>query len=351
MPATAERLDDRTFFILYALTKSKKLELSNLRCLYNIEDLDNSQKIFKELTLLQDNFKIAIKFFLAPTNQNIEKAQRIYENIKTYESIIEQLNSDISSIKDIDFTNPVMLYLADAIGCNFLIGNRDYEKFKKRLNGYYSKQKPYKRIYNLADHRTEIIKYFKSADGKKHLPNPKIKLSRITNLIENYQECQTRYNFWHTFKEIENSGLIRVDNLLIDENEPTIDFTVPDIRKFIRKKPKEDKILKSIEQFDIYSDKIVNRENGISANIATKAVRDLLMYALDNPSGKKPTSINEMKRHCANLNTKSFSTIKTAVNTAIQTVLNDKEFKLIGNKIRNEKVCIIHPLDALEQDI
>ena len=270
----------------------------------------------------------------------------LYENTETVDKPIDALNNNVQNNKSIlealDFQHPLMKIFNSAVGCKIEL-IIECEKLQKFIDRYYKHQRPIDRIYSLAVHRRCIVKYFKSNDGKGMLPNPKTKLSRITDLISGYKKHNSRYNFWHSFKRFEADGHIKISNLLIDEYEPTVDFEVPDIRKFIRVSKKEPVLEYRDRQFQIYTDIIINLKNGKYEPCNQKSVRQVLAYALKNPN-PNGAEIGDILEDCENLSKSSFSTVKNSVNKIMVSILEKPEFVLIENKRRtNERYVINSP--------
>lgn len=343
MPKIIKRMNDNTFFILYALSKHNELKIDCLKYLYQFEE---TEKIFEELEALQKHRVFKITFFKAPRSCDEKVATVLYKNTEAVDELIDTLNynieNNISVLKALDFHNPLMNYFNSAVGCKIEL-IIECEKLQKFIDRYYKHQRPIDRIYSLAVHRQCIGKYFKGDDGKNMLPNPKIKLSRITDLITNHKKHNSRYNFWHSFKRFEADGHIKISNLLIDEYEPTVDFEVPNIRKFIRVSKKEPVLEYRDRQFEIYTDIIINLKNGKYEPCNQKSVRQVLVYALKNPN-PNGAEIGDILEDCETLSESSFSTVKNSVNNIMSSILETPRFVLIENKRRtNERYVINSP--------
>lgn len=348
MPDTSKRIDDRTFFILYALAKKGHLDLPNVKTLYDFE-LDTTRGILDELEKLRRGNEVKIEFYFSE-NENAEDkiTEKIFENKKNYLELIGQLNNcvqnNISLTQDIDFQTLAIKYFAYILGCRFSIKDELQAGFIKRFENYFNHQEPINRLYTDKEHQAVFKKYFKTPDGKNMLPNPKIKISRITGMINDYPKICTRYNFWHFIKKLEKIDLIEVHNLFIDENEPTIDFTIKNTTKFLNKKLKGSIFIKKYGSFTLYNDKIVYKHNSVP--IERRYQAKLLQYAFENPTGSKNLPREKLAEIC-NFKPDNITTATSAVNRIIQKVYNNTDKKLIELPKRNGDLKIIS-LDELE---
>lgn len=348
MPDTSKRIDDRTFFILYALAKKGHLDLPNVKTLYDFE-LDTTRGILDELEKLRRGNEVKIEFYFSE-NENAEDkiTEKIFENKKNYLELIGQLNNcvqnNISMTQNINFQIPSIKYFAYILGCRFSIRDELQASFVEKFENYFNHQEPINRLYPDKEHHAVFKKYFNTHDGKNMLLNPKIKISRITGMVEDYPKVCTRYNFWHFIKKLEKLDIIQVHNLFIDENEPTIDFIINNTQKFLSKTLKESILVKKYGKLTLYNDKIVYKANSVPIERGYQL--KLLQYAFENPTGRKNISRKKLAEVC-NFNPDNITTATSAVNRIIQKVCNNTDKKLIELPKRNGDLKIIS-LDELE---
>jgi len=323
MPQKIDRINDNTFFVLYALSKTGNLDIPCLRFIYQYEQ---AQDIFAELKRLQSGKKININYNLAPPNIDEQISKNIFDNKEFYESAIKQLNDG----EKLDFYNPIMKYLPFATGCSFKLKDT-IDKFCSDFERYFEKQEPHNGIYNFNQHHEVIKKYFKTPDGNMLLPNPKIKLSRITEQVKNYDKCYSRYNFWHYFKQLEKDNLIKINNLLIDENEPTIDFTVLNVDKFISQNQEISEQIKTYRGIILYNDKI--EYAGKSEKIDRPYKARVIKFVLDNPKGIGNIQRHELAQQIK-FSKKRITTATSAANVILRKLLetDDDLIELKENK-------------------
>ena len=333
MPATA--IDDRTFFILYALHINKELDIPNITMLYNGE-LDNCVSILKELIFIKQLEELNIKFIYNPSFINQSNRENICKYKEEIEQIIEQLNATNPVI---DWNNPAVDYLLQVLECYIQVKKEYVDEFERNFENYCQSAQPTNRIYPYKKHQDYINKYLKSDDGKNIMPQPKIKISRITSLIPDYNKTYTRYNFWHHFEKLEKKELIKVKNLFIDEREPTIDFIINNSKTFFLRKEKQTQLITRVENFELYNNKIVNSSTGVeSIKIGGYKVK-LLKYALENPTGMRKIRRAELARICG-VDYKNITRATSAVNCVFKGIINDKDFKLIELKKYNDDFII-----------
>ena len=348
MPDTSKRIDDRTFFILYALAKKGHLDLPNVKTLYDFE-LDTTRGILDELEKLRRGNEVKIEFYFSE-NENAEDkiTEKIFENKKNYLELIGQLNNcvqnNISMTQNINFQIPSIKYFAYILGCRFSIRDELQASFVEKFENYFNHQEPINRLYPDKEHHAVFKKYFNTHDGKNMLLNPKIKIGRITGMVEDYPKVCTRYNFWHFIKKLEKLDIIQVHNLFIDENEPTIDFIINNTQKFLSKTLKESILVKKYGKLTLYNDKIVYKANSVPIERGYQL--KLLQYAFENPTGRKNISRKKLAEIC-NFNPDNITTATSAVNRIIQKVCRNKNTRIIELEQRNGGFKII-ALDELD---
>lgn len=332
MPDTIKPIDDRIFFILYALSLNEKLEIRCLEWLYNYKVLDNAEKILREMDFLYREWRIILSFKIAPLCNDEKISQYIYEHIEEYKNVIQVINNSLNHsekfLDKLDFHNPIMRYLSFAIGCDFELPENNRIIFQGRLNNYIKRPKLNSGIYSFEQHRQIMKNYFKTPDGQELLPNPKIKLSRLTNLIPDYKITCTRYNFWHIFRQMENLNIIKVNHLFMDECEPTIDFQVLNKKKFETIKINESKREMEYNEVILYNDKITYR--GLSENVDRPYKFKLIKFIMENPAGVETIPRKIISKVCG---VKKITTATSAVNRILQNLLttNEKFLKPIRN--------------------
>ena len=355
MPEAVERLDDRTFFILYALSKKSEFVLPNVRFLYNLAQ-DNVQYVLNELQKLHKSGHINVALSMTYPHSN---AEYLCEKLASYQTDIEQMiaamNANIESGEDImsgvGLLCPFLEYLPDVLNVRFVVRDDKKEEFLQCFEAYFKCQMPVKRIYTDAEHYAVVRKYFKSKDGESMKVNPKTKLSRYTESIDNYERYAVRYNFWHFFKEQEDKDIIQTNNLFIDEEEPTIDYLVKNERMFFVRKIKEDEYIDRYSYLDLYKNKIINIRTSKTVGIERLYMFNLLKYALDNPTGLEPVSADTLARQCGKFKCENIRTATSAVNRIIQKVIDCDDFVLIKpfTRYRGENRFKICELDDFQQ--
>jgi len=355
MSEAVERLDDRTFFILYALSKHNCFNLPNVRFLYNLQQ-DDIQYVLNEFQKLYNPGHIKVTFSMTYPHPNAKHSLEMIVGHETeLEGIIANMNSNVAAglgiMNGVSVLNPLLEYLLDILCVNFSLKDEKSSEFSVCLEFYFNMQRPIARIYGEEEHYNIIRKYFKTADGRQMKCNPKTKLSRYTALIEEYERRATRFNFWHFFKRQEEKQIIQVNHLSIDESEPTIDYSVLDEKMFFERKVKESVEYGRYSSLILYNDKIVNRKTGVSVVVDRRYKFELLKYALENPTGLRPITAINLGQQLTEFSVENIHTATSAVNRIIQKVLDNKNFKIIELFTRHkmENRFNINALDDIQQ--
>lgn len=135
MPDVIEKIDDRTFFILYALTKNPCIEIPIISMLYNNLSFIEIDRELKFLSTFDINIKI--KYTTRP-DLDFKKL----EMIEKYETEI------MNFIKNKNLYNISLItqkLLPDVINCKF--SHNESENLTKVINNYIEKSLESRKLY------------------------------------------------------------------------------------------------------------------------------------------------------------------------------------------------------------
>lgn len=212
MPDAIERIDDRTFFILYALTKHTVLYIPALSMLYGERFF---RDIFRDFNFLND-FDIEIELTYAPAcNLDIEKLKQINEYEVEILEFIEQKRrcSEISLIAQ----KLVPYAMAGEFIC------KHPETLIEKIDAYLMQSEKSRSLnfYNIEKHLKVFEEVKKWAITGMSAPY-KIGFDRFLEYIT--ETNKTKYSFFHFLYQLEKSHIIKISELSFQERYPLIIF-------------------------------------------------------------------------------------------------------------------------------
>lgn len=212
MPDTLKRIDDRTFFILYALAKQPSLCIPTLSMLYG-------KLPFKEICKEFDNlkkFEIETKLTYAPSEDaDIE----ILEKIKDYETEIKKF---LNKKGGVPHTSIVARKLVPyAANPQFIC--RSPEKLEEKIDEYFTNSESSRKLYfyNYEKH-LKIFKKLKEWAMTGMSAPYKIGFNRFFEFIP--EKNKSKYAFFHFLYQLEKSGNIKISEFAFQEGSPLIIF-------------------------------------------------------------------------------------------------------------------------------
>ena len=209
---TTRPIDDRTFFILYALTKSSGLEISTISTFYknySIKDILNEFELLNECGVdIELNFSI-----------NLKMPVGIVEKIEGNKNKIEDCINNIRKIEQYSVT--VQKLLPFAMWCRFSCTAPD--KITKVIDDYLSASVNSRSLYfyNLETH-VKIFKKVKQWATNNMVSPYKIGYDRFFEYIT--ENNTSKYAFFHFLYEQEKEKVIKISELLFQDDEPLIIF-------------------------------------------------------------------------------------------------------------------------------
>lgn len=212
MPDTTRPINDRTFFILYALTKSSGLEISTISTFYknySIKDILNEFELINECGVdIELNFSI-----------NLKIPVEIVEKIEGNKNDIEDCINNIDKIEQYSVT--VHKLLPFAMWCRFCCTAPD--KITKVIDDYLSASVNNRSLYfyNLETH-VKIFKKVKQWATNNMVSPYKIGYDRFFEYIT--ESNKTKYAFFHFLYEQEKTKVIKISELLFQDDNPLIIF-------------------------------------------------------------------------------------------------------------------------------
>lgn len=212
MPDTLKRIDDRTFFIMYALTKQPWLYVPILSILYG-------EMPFKEICIEVDNLKkFGIETMLTYLpSENIDI--KTLEKIKEYEiEIKEFLNGERGVQQTSIVARKLVPYAAKAqFTC------RSPERLQEKIDEYFTNSESSRKLYfyNYEKH-IKIFKKLKEWAITGMTAPYKIGFDRFSQFIQ--EENISKYAFFHFLYQLEKSGSIKISELSVQEGFPLIIF-------------------------------------------------------------------------------------------------------------------------------
>lgn len=322
------RFNDNTFFILSALKyKDNRLNIIKLSFVYKYESFLTVLSELRQIRDCFDEFNVTL-YHNGKGDEDIER--RLNYLGTTLEQIALQFNN--KSLEDSPYID--MNDLKEFFGCEIELKQNKKATFLDNLMNYSEGMPQGKGIYPSSEHYEKVKQYF-DGKGKLLLFDPKTKLSRYTKLIEDFDEDNTRYNFFHYFQELENNEDIKIRNMLIDEEEPTIDFKFINANKFLKKKFKQSKFIKNYNGIELYNNKVQFESSVVEIDRPYKF--RLLHHCLKNPntilSRTQLSKITHCKQDIA-------TTCTSAVNRLVQKLLKNDDFFIIELHNNNENFAV-----------
>lgn len=205
-------INDKTFFILYALTKGSGIDISTISVLYNNYSITD---VLKEFDLL-NKFGVKIKIYY---NVNLNTPLKILEKIEEYKEDIKDCINNIGKIEQ--YSVSVQKLLPYSIGCSFF--SADPEKISKEIDNYLLLSVDSRNLYfyNLEAHVT-IFKKIKQWAKNNVVAPFKIGYDRFFEYIT--ENNTSKYAFFHFLYEQEKEKVIKISELLFQDDEPLIIF-------------------------------------------------------------------------------------------------------------------------------
>ena len=248
MPDTSKRIDDRTFFILYALTKQPDLRVPTLSALYG-------ETLFNEICIEFDNlkqFEIETKLTYAPSEDaDIE----ILEKIKEYENEIKEF---LNRKMGVQHTSIVARKLAPyAAKPQFIC--RSPEKLQEKIDEYFTNSESSRKLYfyNYEKH-LKIFKKLKEWAITGMSAPYKIGFNRFFEFIP--EKNKSKYAFFHFLYQLEKSGSIKISEFAFQEGSPLIIFENwnQKIHKPVKKEVPQGRELAHFQTLHLYENGIID---------------------------------------------------------------------------------------------
>lgn len=248
MPATA--IDDRTFFILYALTKKPDLQISKLYSFYEECSFEN---IVKNLDILE-NFEIEIKLEFEPSSDIP------LDIIKMIESHEQDILNSLCNIKNASLI--VKKLIPYAITLNLYCNNQ--KKLDSKIQEYLQTSSASRQLYfyNPQKHFS-IFKNVKEWATTTQTAPYKISINRFFSQTK--EENNSKYAFFHFLYEQEKIGAVKIQSIELQTGEPIIIFENWQNKIHKPKEKSKGKILSYFPPFTLY-------ENGIESSINSKFI-------------------------------------------------------------------------------
>lgn len=256
MPDTCLKIDDKNFFILYALSKSGKIDIQCLKWLYSDELITEFLEVIDFLRL---QFPINIEFYWNNNyNADINTLEKIKEKIEEYNTIPEILNTEIKY--GVDFGLDRFESLGKKLATEFL-GCRleccDTKNLQDMLKDYF-KNTQEKRNQIFYDFDMQKRMYEKLVDIIPQSENSKdiiISLNEFMNIVEKSDYQSSRYSLFHLIYYLETTRKLKVRGLTFHNNTPAAVILNKDN---ISRNPEPDgKELGHYEVFSIYENGVI----------------------------------------------------------------------------------------------
>lgn len=218
MPEAIERLDDRTFFVLYALSKGYPLMVDYIYRLYPGKTID---KIFEEFDDFAPELCIKIVFSY---QRNLYLSEEIIEKLEAREKNLESLiPTDFwTRLKEISMLD--LKLLPYVLRCEFCCP--DNEKVKMWLDDYLIRSVASRKKYYSSYERHHAVFKKVCEWARKEMCSPpfKVGLNRFLERVED--EDKSKCAFFHFLYELEQNGEIQIAELAFRDNYyPFIIFT------------------------------------------------------------------------------------------------------------------------------
>lgn len=212
MPDSLKRIDDRTFFIMYALTKQPCLYVPILSILYG-------EMPFKEICIELDNLKkFGIETMLTYLpSENVDI--KTLEKIKEYEiEIKEFLNGERGVQQTSIVARKLVPYVAKA---QFIC--KSLERLQEKIDEYFTNSELSRNLYfyNYEKH-IKIFKKLKEWAITGMTAPYKIGFNRFSQFIQ--EKNISKYAFFHFLYQLEKSGSIKISELSVQGGFPLIIF-------------------------------------------------------------------------------------------------------------------------------
>ena len=205
MPAP---IDDNTFFIIYALSKQNKIDVS---CLSHLYPNKNIKQILDTFNILIDELHIKIHFYdNKNSNEDAKVLQIIKDNNKHLSGLAEVLNTEIKYNVDfgLDIFEAVENKVAPIIlGCKF--EHSDKKFVQNWIKNYFEKSENFrKKLFHHEEvHEKVFRKVLKMAKNNMSAPY-NITLKDFEFFSTKVDLPQHRYAFFHYLYEQEKLGKI-----------------------------------------------------------------------------------------------------------------------------------------------
>ncbi len=248
MPDVIEKIDDRTFFILYALTKNPCIEIPIISMLYNNLSFI---EIDRELKFLS-TFDINIKIKYTPRPDLDFKKLEMIEKYKT--EIIDFIeNKNLYNISLI-----TQKLLPDVINCEF--SHNESQNLKKVINNYIEKSLESRKLYfyNKEKH-IKILKKIKEWAMAGMSAPYKIGFDRFLTYIT--EPNKSKYAFFHFLYQLEQSKNIQISELGFQNGYPLIifdHFRNDSRKKALKKDVPQNREIVNFETLHLFENSIVD---------------------------------------------------------------------------------------------
>lgn len=215
MPEAVERLDDRTFFILYALTKRLSLTIDYIHRLYpdkSIIEILKEFDFFCEILPISINLSYNVDYSL--DEDKIEKIEQRKEKLEYLINNGLQING-CSAME--------LKLLPYVLKCNFECSEKD--DVKARLDDYCVNSIASRKKYYSSDERHHDV-FKRVCQWAKHEIGTapyKVGLDRFLECVKD--KNKSKYAIFHFLYQLESAGSIYVEELSFQADYPFIIFT------------------------------------------------------------------------------------------------------------------------------
>lgn len=248
MPDTSKRIDDRTFFILYALTKQPDLRVPTLSALYG-------ETPFNEICIEFDNlkrFEIETMLTYAPSEA---VDMETLEKIKEYETEIKEfLTGEGFAQQTSIVARKLVPYAAEA---QFIC--KSPERLQEKIDEYFTNSESSRKLYfyNYEKH----LKIFEEVNewAITGMTAPyKIGFDRFLQFI--HEKNISKYAFFHFLYQLEKSGSIKISELSVQGGVPLIIFETlkQKIHKPVKKEVPQGRELAHFQTLHLYENGIID---------------------------------------------------------------------------------------------
>lgn len=253
---TCLEIDDKNFFILYALSKSGKIDIPCLKWLYSDELITAFLEV---VDFLRAQFPMEIEFYWNNNyNADINTLDKIKVNIEEYNTIPEILNTEIKYGVDFGLDNFESLdkkLATSFLGCRLKC--YDTKNLQNSLKNYFidTQEKRNQKFYDFDMQKKiyeKLVNIIPQSKKSKYLI---ITLNEFMNVVmqSNYQS--SRYSLFHLFYFLEKTRKLNVKELVFLNNTPAA--VIYNSNNISNNPEPYGKELGHYEVFSIYENKVI----------------------------------------------------------------------------------------------